>query len=214
MDERFHTVLRVLHVSGNWLAFAAVPFTLLAVKGSLRHQLAGRCFVVGMGTGVTAGILLATVGPDFVRDLFLLGVIALFFLGSGYLAPRIARGSRPVYGWDRTLTVGGLLASLALIAYGVQQTTGDAPIQEGTVLGGFGLWVAAAHLRWRGPADPARWRVEHLTSLLAAYTLTWAFIFALYIPRLPAATRVLIPASCGIGGIWWARQRFAEHTAG
>jgi len=113
MEEPFYTVLRVLHVGGGWLAFGAAPFALRAVKGGQHHKLAGRCFVACMGTGVIAGILLATVGPDFVRDLFLLGLMTLFFLGTGYLAPRIGRGSRPLYQWDRALTGVGFLASVA-----------------------------------------------------------------------------------------------------
>jgi hypothetical protein len=183
-----------------------------AVKGTRRHVLAGRCFVLGLGTGATAGILLASIRPDFVLDLFLLGFLTLFFIGTGYLAPRIGRGGRRSYRWDRALTVVGLLASLGLIGYGLLHTTLAAPIQEGVVLGGFGLWVAAVHARWRGLADPSRWRIEHLTSLLAAYTISWAFIFSLYIQVLPMLARLLIPAVGGSVGIWWARRQFREPT--
>jgi uncharacterized membrane protein len=210
MDEPFYSVCRLLHGGGGWLAFAIGPFALRTVKGSRSHTLAGRCFVVCMGIGIAAGILLASIRPDFVRDLFLLGLITLFFLGTGYLAPHIGRGSRLSYRWDRMLTLVGLLASVALIGYGVQQTTSNAPIQEGVVLGGLGLGVGIAHARWRGPTDPSRWRIEHLTSLLAAYAISWSFIFGLYIRVLPPAPRVLIPAAGGILGIWWARRRFAE----
>lgn len=210
MPEPFYTMCRVLHVGGGWLAFAAAPLALLAVKGGRLHILAGRCFVLSMAAGVTAGILLATIRPDFVRDLFLLGLLALFFIGTGYLAPRIGGGSRRVYRWDRALTVVGFLTSLVLMGYGLHGTTLATPIQEGVALGGLGLWVAVAHARWRGPADPSRWRVEHLTSLLAAYTVNWSFIFSLYIQALPMSVRVLIPAAGGIAGIWWARRRFGE----
>jgi hypothetical protein len=212
MVEPFYTVFRVLHAGGSWLAFLTGPLTLGAVKGSRRHILAGRCFVLSLGTGATAGVLLATIRPDFVLDLFLLGLMTLFFLAVGYLAPRIGRGSRPVYRWDRALTVVGLLASLCLIASGLREMTLAAPVQEGVVLGGLGLWVAIAHARWRGPADPSRWRVEHLTSLLAAYTVTWSFIFSLYIQVLPMVARLLIPAVGGIAGLWWARRRFGVPT--
>ncbi len=213
MNEPYHTVFRVLHTGGGWLAFAAGAFALGTVKGGTRHKYAGRCFVVFLGSGVVAGILLATIRPDFVRDLFLLGLITLFFLGTGYLAPRIGRGSRPLYWWDRALTLVGLLASVVLMGYGAQRITVDEPIQEGVVFGGLGLWVAIFHGRWRGPADPSRWRLEHLTSLLAAYTITWSFIIGLYIQALPMTARVLIPATGGILGIWWARRRFAEPAA-
>lgn len=210
MDEPFYSVCRVLHGGGGWLAFAIGPLALRTVKGSRSHKLAGRCFVVCMGIGIAAGVLLASIRPDFVRDLFLLGLVTLFFLGTGYLAPHIGRGSRLSYRWDRMLTLVGLLASVALIGYGVGQTTLDAPIQEGVVLGGLGLWVGIAHTRWRGPTEASRWRVEHLTSLLAAYTISWSFIFGLYIRVLPPAARVLIPAAGGLLGIWWARRRLGE----
>jgi hypothetical protein len=78
------------------------------------------------------------------------------------------------------------------------------------VLGGFGLWVALSHARWRGPADPSRWRVEHLTTLLAAYTVVWAFVFGLYIRMLPEAAQLLIPAGVGVAAILWSRRRFDE----
>ena len=210
MVEPFYTVCRVLHVGGGWLAFAVAPLALGAPKGSPRHILAGRCFVVGMGTGAMAGVLLAVIRSDFVLDLFLLGLITLFFVATGYLAPRIGRGSRRSYQWDRALTVAGFLASLCLIGSGLRQTTVAAPVQEGVVLGGLGLWVALAHARWRGPADPSRWRVEHLTSLLAAYTVTWSFILILYFQALPMSARLLIPAAGGIGALWWARRRFGR----
>ena len=212
MVEPFYTVFRVLHVGGGWLAFAAAPLALGAAKGSRRHILAGRCFVLGLGTGATAGVLLAAIRPDFVLDLFLLGLLTLFFIATGYLAPRVGRGSRRGYRWDRALTVVGLLASLGLIGYGLRHTTLAAPIQEGVVLGGFGLWVTVAHARWRGPADPSRWRIEHLTSFIAAYTITWAFIFSLYIQVLPMLARLLIPAVGGVAGMWWARRRFRESA--
>ncbi len=214
MVEPLYTVFRVLHVGGSFLAFAAAPLALLAIKGSRRHILAGRFFTLGMGTGATAGVLLAGIRPDPVVGLFLLGLVALFFTATGYLAPRIGRGSRSSYRWDRALTAAGGLASLALIYDGLLEFTRAAPVQEGLVLGGLGLGVAAAHARWRGPADPSRWRVEHLTSLLAAYTVVWSFIFGLYIRMLPSAARVLIPAVVGIAIIWWARRRFAEPGAG
>jgi hypothetical protein len=213
MVEPFYTMCRVLHVGGGWLAFAAGPLTLGAVKGSRRHILAGRCFVLSMGTGVTAGVLLSVFRPQPQVTLLLLGLLALFFIATGYLAPGIGRGSRGGYRWDRALTVVGLLASLGLVYRGLLNVTLLAPVHIGVVMGGFGLWVAAGHARWRGPAEPARWRVEHLTSLLAAYTVTWSFIFGLYIEVLPMEARVLIPAVGGITGIWWARRRFGERTS-
>ena len=210
MVDSFLAVLRVLHVAGGFVAFAAAPVALLSVKGGRRHILAGRFFALGMGMGTTAGILLSVIRPDLVLDLFLLGLVGLFFLATGYLAPRVGRGSRGCYRWDRVLTAAGLLASLALFSYGLLHTTLRAPIQEGVVIGGFGAWVAIAHSRWRGPADPSRWRVEHLTSFLAAYTVVWLFIFALYIRVLPRTAQLLIPVGLGVAAILWARRRFGE----
>lgn len=208
MDDPLHAVLRVLHPAGALVAFAAAPLALLALKGGRRHILAGRCFALGMVLGTTAGLLLSVL--DAVLDLFLLGLVALFFTGTGYLAPRVGRGSRGGYRWDRALTALGLLASLGLVCDGLLRTTLRAPVQENVVLGGLGLWVVAAHARWRGPADPSRWRVEHLTSLLAAYTVVWLFIFGLYIRVLPLGVQFLIPVGLGVAAIVWARRRFGE----
>jgi hypothetical protein len=49
MVEPWYTpVLQGLHVGGGWLAFGAAPLALLAVKGSRRHVLAGRTFLLAM----------------------------------------------------------------------------------------------------------------------------------------------------------------------
>ncbi|MGH7498229.1 MAG: hypothetical protein ACREL3_05190, partial [Gemmatimonadales bacterium] len=95
-----------------------------------------------------------------------------------------------------------------LVYNGLPLTTLRAPVQENVVLGVLGLWVAAAHARWQGPADPSRWRVEHLTSLLGAYTVVWLFVFGLYIRVLPLAVQYLVPVGLGVAAIRWARRRF------
>jgi hypothetical protein len=202
----FTTVLRLLHVGSGWVAFGAGPIALLALKGSPRHLLAGRCFLLALLTGITAGLGLAVI--DRAIGLFCFGLLMLFLLSSGYLAPRIARGSRRCYRWDRVLTAVGVLGSLGLI--------GDALI-EGVLswsdgaFGGLGLGIALAHLRWRGPLDPARWQTEHLTSLLPAYAVVWSFLLALYIPALPQAAILVVPV-LGLGGILWARRRFGPRA--
>lgn len=208
MPEPMYSILRVLHPGGMFLAFAVAPIALLSIKGEHRHVIAGRCFAVGMLIGAVAGFLLATVRSEPVVDLTLLGLLTFFFVGTGYLAPRIARGSWVAYRWDRVLTVVGLLASLALIATGAGERS-LGMVLEGVVVGGFGLWVSVGHWRWRGPAEPHRWRVQHLTSLMAAWLIVWWFIFWLYIHALPPVVQTLIPAVLGIGSILWARRRFA-----
>jgi uncharacterized membrane protein len=209
-------MLQSLHVGGGWLAFVAAPLALLAVKGSRRHVLAGRCFVLAMTPGIAAGLTLATLDGAF--GLFFFGLLALFLLGTGYLAPRIARGSRLCYRWDRALTVLGAIGSLGLIRDALRGNTAS---WEGLSFGGLGLAVVVAHARWRGPRDPSHWRVEHLTSLLAAYTIGWSFILALY-AGLQTATGLVVPL-VGFAAIVWARRHFgpsygsprtAEHPTG
>jgi hypothetical protein len=204
--------LRFLHPGGWLVAFLAAPVALLSSKGGRRHILAGRASALGMATGATAGILLALIRTDGpVVSLALMGFLAAFFITTGYLAPRIARGSRTGYRWDRALTVVGILASLGLIGYDVPHMTLKAPLQDGMVVGGVGLWIAATHWRWRG--DLTRWRVEHLTNFLGAYLILWWFVFWLYIQVLPRVAQTLIPGTFGIAGIVWARRRFAERSA-
>ncbi len=214
MAEPFHTILRVLHLGGGWLAFGVAPLALLARKGGRRHILAGRCFILAMAMGITAGLLLSVIRPDPVIGLFLFGLVTLFFIGTGYLAPRVGRGSRASYRWDRVLTTLGALASLGMIGDGLQDATLTAPFQTGVVFGGLGLGVAVAHAQWRGASDPSRWRVEHLTSLLAAYTVTWNFILAQYVSVLPQATRNAVIPVLGVVAILWARRRFGGATVG
>jgi hypothetical protein len=213
MTEPFYTVLRALHVGGGWVAFGVAPLALLALKGGRRHVLAGRCFVLSLGTGVTAGVLLALIRPDPAIGLACFGGMTLFFIGTGYLAPRIGRGSRTSYRWDRALTIIGALASLGLIGDAVQNGTLGS-ILEGSSFGGLGLGVAGAHARWRGPADPSPWRAEHLTSLIAAYAVTWNFIVgvALHISVIPQAAYAAFPV-LGLVAIVWARRRFGTEEA-
>jgi uncharacterized membrane protein len=203
----YSTVLQRLHVGGGWLAFAAAPVALLAVKGSRRHVLAGRCFVLALTTGITAGLALAMI--DHAVGLFFFGLLTLFLLGTGYLAPHIGRGSRSSYRWDRALTVVGTIGSLGLIGTGL---TGETSLWEGLSFGGLGLGIAVAHARWRGPSDPSRWQVEHLTSLLAAYFIGWSFILALY-AGLQTATGLVVPV-LGLASILWARRRLGSPATG
>lgn len=196
-------ILQGLHAGGGWLAFAAAPLALLAVKGSRRHVLAGRCFVLALSTGITAGLVLAVIDGAF--GLFFFGLIAVFLLGTGYLAPRIGRGSRSSYRWDRALTAVGAIGSLGLIR---DAWSGNTALWEGLSFGGLGLVVAVTHAWWRGPRDPSRWRVEHLTSLLAAYTIGWSFILALY-AGLQHATGLVVPV-LGLAAILWARRHFGS----
>lgn len=98
----------------------------------------------------------------------------------------------------------GAIGSLGLIGTGL---TGETSPWEGLSFGGLGLAIAVAHARWRGPRDPSRWQVEHLTSLLAAYTVGWSFVLALY-AGLQKATGLVVPV-LGLAAILWARRRFS-----
>lgn len=208
MAEPFYTnVLRAVHVGGGWLAFGLAPLALLAVKGGRRHVVAGRWFLLSMTTGITAGLVLAVL--DRAIGLFFFGLLMLFFLGTGLLAPRIGRGSRGCYRWDRALTAVGAVGSLGLVGDGLSE--GILPWSDGA-LGAVGFGIAVAHALWRGPRDPQRWQVEHLTSLLAAYTVVWSFILALYVPALPEGPRLVIPV-LGVVAIVWARRRFRRAAA-
>jgi hypothetical protein len=202
-EPAYTTVLQALHVGGGWLAFGLAPVALLVQKGSRRHVWAGRCFLLALTAGITAGLVLATI--DRAVGLFFFGLLTLFLLGTGYLAPRIGRGSRSCYRWDRALTAVGAIGSLGLIGDGLIGITSP---WEGLSFGGLGLAIAVAHARWQGPRDPSRWQVEHLTSLLAAYTVGWSFILALY-AGLQKATGLVVPV-LGLAAILWARRRFGS----
>lgn len=203
MAEPFYTtLLQTLHVGGGWLAFGAAPIALLAVKGSPRHVWAGRCFLLALTTGITAGLVLAAI--DGALGLFFFGLLTLFLLGTGYLAPRVGRGSRRCYRWDRALTAIGAVGSLGLMGDGLFGTISP---WTGVSYGILGLGIVVAHARWRGWREPSRWRVEHLTSLVAAYTVGWSFILGLYVPVLPQRARVVVPV-LGLLAIGWARRRF------
>jgi hypothetical protein len=212
VPEWLYVTLRFLHPGGWLVAFLAAPVALLSSKGERRHILAGRICALGMATGAVAGILLALIRTDGpVVELALMGFLAASFITTGYLSPRISRGSEKSYRWDRALTVVGILASLGLIGYDLPDITLKAPLQDGIVVGAFGLWIAGAHWRWQGAADAARWRVEHLTSFLGAYLILWWFVFWLYLRMLPRTAQTLIPATLGIAGLMWARRRFGAR---
>jgi hypothetical protein len=213
-EDWYYHALRFLHPLGAFTAFLAATVALLSVKGGRRHIVAGRWFLGGMTLGATAGILMSIRHSPPVYGLLFIGLMTLSFIATGYLAPGIGRGSRRDYRWDRAAMVLGVLASVALIWNGLLDFTPRALIEDGVIYGGIGLAVSGAHARWRGPADPSRWRVEHLTSMLAAYMIVWSFIFELYIRVvLPRAAQVLIPSIVGSAAILWARRRFGTVAA-
>src|SRR5262245_25220437 len=148
MVEPYYTILRALHVGGGYLAFGIAPIALFTTKGSRIHVLAGRCMLVSMTTGITAGLPLA-VNAD-AASLFCFGIMALSFLATGYLAPYVGRGSRRAWYWDRTFTGLGAVGSAGMIADILIESLsawGD------LAFGGLGLGVFAAHGRWEGPRD-------------------------------------------------------------
>jgi hypothetical protein len=213
MTEPYYTTLRALHMGGVWLAFAVAPVVLLARKGGHRHIIYGRCFLVAFTVGIIAGLLLAAIRSEPIIGLFLFGLVTLFFLGTGYLAPRIRRGSRVGFPLDRALTSLGALASIGMITEGLQVATLTAPLPSDLTFGLFGLAIAGAHAGWRGASDPSRWRVEHLTSLLAAYTVSWHFILLQYAEAMPEAARGAVPI-VGLPIILWVRKRVGQVTTG
>src|SRR2546421_10880838 len=89
MTDLVHAVFRVLHMVGGFLAFAAAPLALLAVKGSQRHILAGRFFTIGMGMAAASAILLSVMRPQYR------GVVLIFALYVRIL-PRPAQWLVPV----------------------------------------------------------------------------------------------------------------------
>jgi hypothetical protein len=203
----FRDVLRFPNVDAGhgWLIFTLPPAE-LAVH-PVEEEAADAASAGGTELYLMCDDLDATVaelrGLDRAVGLFFFGLLTLFLLGTGYLAPRIGRGSRSCYRWDRALTAVGTIGSLGLIGTGL---TGETSLWEGLSFGGLGLAIAVAHARWRGPRDPSRWQVEHLTSLLAAYTVGWSFILALY-AGLQKATGLVVPV-LGLAAILWARRRF------
>ncbi|HSE66535.1 MAG TPA: hypothetical protein VLB12_06095 [Gemmatimonadales bacterium] len=213
MTEPYYTILRALHMGGAWLAFAVAPVVLLARKGGHRHIIYGRCFLVAFTVGIFAGLLLAAIRSEPVIGLLLFGLVTLFFLGTGYLAPRIRQGSRVGFPLDRALTVLGALASIGMITEGLQVATLTAPLPSDLTFGLFGLAIAGGHATWRGASDPSRWRVEHLTSLLAAYTVSWHFILLQYAEAVPEAARGAVPI-LGLPIILWVRKQVGQVTTG
>jgi hypothetical protein len=202
--DTLYALLRVTHIAGGLMAFVVAPLALFAVKGSSKHIVTGRCFALGMGIAATTGI---AVTPRGNAGLLLLGFLLLYFTGTGYLSPRIGRGSRTSYRWDRLLTAMGLLASLGLTVHGLRQAMLTAPVPADTLFGGLGAWVAAHHARWRGPADPSRWRVEHSSALLAAYSVAWVFVLAQFARSLPQSVHVVVPI-IALASIVCVQRRF------
>jgi hypothetical protein len=140
MTEPYYTALRALHMGGGWLAFAVAPVVLLARKGGHRHIMYGRCFLVAFTVGIIAGLLLAAIRSEPVIGLLLFGLVTLFFLGTGYLAPRIRRGSRMGFSLRPCSHILGALASIGMITEGLQVRNPSRPSPERPDI--RSLWVS------------------------------------------------------------------------
>lgn len=216
----FRGAILAVHVAAGFVALFVAPGAMAARKGGRWHRRWGRIFFWAMAAVAASAALLAAMGGD--PFLLLVAVFSFYLAFSGY---RVLHRKRPQRGergssLDWAVTIGTLLASAALIVYGITQVTSGSTFGAVAVaFGAIGCAFSGRDLKQlvRPPADELWWWYVHMGNMLGAYIATVSAFSAVNFDFLPPLTRWLWPSVIGGPAIalWTAhyRRKFAGRRA-
>ncbi len=204
-----------LHVAAGAIALLSGLGALGSVKGSARHQLAGRLYVLSMAVVIgTVMILLILDRTDAGRQvLFLIAVFSGYFVFSGYRVVSRRRSASLPGQVDELLAWLLLIVSLGLGAVGL--SLGVSGSSFGFVLiifGAIGLVTGVSDLRvFRNGGPEGPWIADHLGRMIAGYIATVTAVSVVNLTGLaPTVVVWLWPTALGVPLIWYWEWKFTN----
>lgn len=210
----------VLHILAGFVALFVAPGAMVTRKGGRWHRRWGKVFFWTITVVAASAAFLASAGGD--PFLFLVAVFSFYLAFSGY---RVLYRKRPQVGerasfLDWAVTVGTLLASTALILYGiVQVSTGSAFGTVAIAFGALGCAFSGRDIKQmiHPPPEKRWWWFVHMGNMLGAYIATVSAFSAVNFDFLPPVVRWLWPTVLGGIGIFvWTgyyQRKFANRKS-
>jgi hypothetical protein len=165
----------VLHISAGIIGILSGAAAMSFRKGSPRHVLAGRVFVISMLTMATCAVYLAF-RKHQMNNIFG-GLLTFYLITTAWLAGRRKDGETNIFDWGALLMA--LVIGASLLTLGVRVANGQAEPQKGVptgmyfFMGSVPLLAAAGDIRMlvRGGISGTQRLVRHL----------WRMCFGLFI---------------------------------
>jgi uncharacterized membrane protein len=165
----------VLHISGGMLGLLSGAAAMSFRKGSRRHRVAGRIFVISMLCMAAGAAYLAFMKHDMGN--FYGGLVTFYLVTTAWLTARRREGETGIFDWAAllvALAMGGII-----FTHGIQKVTGHSGSKDGVpagmsiFLGSVILLAAAGDVRMlvRGGVFGTQRLARHL----------WRMCFALFI---------------------------------
>jgi uncharacterized membrane protein len=163
-----------LHISGGVLGLLSGAAAMSFRKGSRRHRIAGKIFVISMLCMAAGAVFLAIMKHD-VGNVFG-GLMTFYFVTTAWLTARRREGETGIFDWGALLVA--LAIATTIITSGVQKATGHAakdgvPIGMSFFIGSIVLLAAVGDIRMlvRGGISGTQRLTRHL----------WRMCFGLFI---------------------------------
>jgi uncharacterized membrane protein len=170
--EKILSLVLVLHVAGGTVALISGLVTMLTVKGSRPHRLAGKIYFGGM-TAVFVGALVMAIGHH-QNFLLMVGFFSYYLTVRGYRVlslKKLHEGQKPtIIDWI-ILTVSAVFI-LALVSWGIWALTLGAGMGiTGIVFGLIGASFLILDIRnfIRPPKEKMHWWFTHIGSMGGSY---------------------------------------------
>ena len=165
----------VLHISGGMLGLLSGAAAMSFRKGSRRHRVAGRIFVISMLCMAAGASYLAFMKHDIGN--FYGGLVTFYLVTTAWLTARRREGETGAFDWAALLVA--LVMGGIIFTHGIQKITGHSGVKDGVpagmsiFLGSVILLAAAGDVRMlvRGGIAGTQRLTRHL----------WRMCFALFV---------------------------------
>ena len=164
----------IVHISGGMSALLSGAAAMVFRKGSGRHRLAGKIFVISMLSMAAAAVYLAFMKHD-MGNVFG-GVTTFYLVTTAWLTARRRNEETSIFDWGALLVA--LTMGAIIVSYGVQKVTGHAGLKDG-VPAGMNFFLGSVILLAAG--GDVRMLVRGVSGTQRLARHLWRMCFALFI---------------------------------